>query len=74
MFDKVLEIKDAVVNKAKNVGLVQGLEIFSGVTLLLGGICINFLSSDELLADDILEKYDSPIEIEDAVIEDKHDE
>lgn len=74
MFDKVLEIKDTVINKAKNVSLVQGLEIFSGVAVLLGGICINFLSSDDLLADDILEKYDSPIEIEDAVIEDNHDE
>lgn len=73
MLDRILEIRDRVIDRIKNVGLVQGLEIGSGVAVILGAVLINFLSSDDLIASDIVEHYDNVIEVEDAVIENATD-
>ena len=70
MQDKVLAIKDEVINRVKNVGLVRGIEIASGIAVALGAILINFLSEDELIATDIIENYEpNDAEIDDGVEE-----
>ena len=70
MLDKLLEIKDKVTDRIKNVGLVRGIEIGSGIAVILGAIAINFLD-DDLIATDIVENYDPDIiEADGVVIED----
>lgn len=58
MQDKLLAIKDEVIDRVKNVSLVRGIEIASGIAVALGAILINFLSEDELVATDIIESYE----------------
>ena len=74
MLDRILEIKDKAVDRAKNIGLVRGLEIGSGVAVILGAIAINFLADDDIMATDIVENYDPDvIEAEGVVVEDSID-
>ena len=73
MFDRILDIRDRVIDRVKNVGLVRGLEIGSGVAVIIGAVLINFLSGDDLIASDIVEHYDDVIEVEDAIVEDDND-
>ena len=74
MLDKILDIKDKAVDRVKNIGLVRGLEIGSGVAVILGAIAINFLADDDLMATDIVENYDPDvIEAEGVVVEDSID-
>ena len=74
MFDKILDIKDKAVDRVKNIGLVRGLEIGSGIAVVLGAIAINFLADDDLMATDIVENYDPDvIEAEGVVVEDSID-
>lgn len=74
MLDKILEIKDKVADRIKNVGLVRGIEIGSGVAVILGAIAINFLADDDLMATDIVENYDPDIiEADGVVVEDAID-
>lgn len=71
MLDRILEIKDKVVDRIKNIGLVRGIEIGSGVAVILGAIAINFLADDDLMATDIIENYDTDIiETDGIVVED----
>lgn len=71
MFDKILEIKDKAVDRAKNIGLVRAIEIGSGIAVILGAFAINFLADDDLMATDIIENYDPDIiEADGVVIED----
>lgn len=73
MLNKILEIKDKVADRIKNVGLVRGIEIGSGIAVILGAIAINFLD-DDLMATDIVENYDSDIiEANGVVVEDALD-
>lgn len=58
MQDELLAIKDEVIDRVKNVSLVRGIEIASGIAVALGAILINFLSEDELVATDIIESYE----------------
>ena len=74
MLDRILEIKDKVVDRIKNVGLVRGIEIGSGIAVILGAIAINFLADDDLMATDIVENYDPDIiETDCVVVEDSID-
>lgn len=74
MLDKILEIKDKAIDRIKNVGLVRGIEIGSGIAVILGAIAINFLADDDLMATDIVENYDPDIiEVDDIVVEDSTD-
>jgi len=74
MLDRVLEIKDKAVDRIKNVGLVRGIEIGSGIAVILGAIAINFLADDDLIATDIIENYDPDIiEVDSVVVEDSTD-
>lgn len=74
MLDKILEIKDKAINRIKNLGLVRGIEIGSGVAVILGAIAINFLADDDLMATDIVENYDADIiEVDEVVVEDSTD-
>ena len=74
MLDKILEIKDKAVDRAKNIGLVRGIEIGSGIAVILGAVAINFLADDDLMATDIVENYDPDvIEAEGVVVEDAID-
>lgn len=71
MLDKILEFKDKAIDRIKNIGLVRGIEIGSGIAVILGAIAINFLSDDDLMATDIVENYDPDIiEVDDVVVED----
>lgn len=74
MLDRILEIKDKAVDRVKNIGLVRGLEIGSGIAVILGAITINFLADDDLVATDIVDNYDPDvIEAEGVVVEDPID-
>lgn len=74
MLDKILEIKDKAVDRVKNIGLVRGLEIGSGIAVFLGAIAINFLTDDDLMAANIIEDYDPDIiEADGVVVEDPLD-
>lgn len=74
MLDRILEIKDKAIDRVKNIGLVRGLEIGSGIAVILGAIAINFLADDYLMATDIVENYDPDvIEAEGVVVEDSID-
>ena len=70
MFDKILEIKDEVVSRVKKIGLVKGLEIASGIAAIAGLVLIAGFSGDDILASDVIEEYESTIDVDDAVIED----
>lgn len=74
MFDRLMEIKDKVIDRVKNIGLVRGIEISSGIAVILGAIAINFLADDELVATDIIENYDPDvIEADGTMVEDEND-
>ena len=70
MFDKILEIRDTTVHRIKNIGLIKGLEIGSGLAVLAGAIILNFLVEDDLAANDILDDYNDMINAEGVVVED----
>lgn len=68
MLDKILEIKDKTVDRIKTVGLVRGIEIGSGIAVILGAIAINFLADDDLMATDIIENYDPDVIEADSIV------
>ena len=74
MIEKLADIKDKAVDRIKNIGLIRGLEIGSGIAFLLGAVFVNFLADDELAATDILENYESTINVDDVTVEDVVDD
>lgn len=55
--DKLLKVKNDISDRIKNIGLIRGLQIGSGIAVLAGAVLINLLAGDDLVATDILDSY-----------------
>lgn len=68
MLDRILEFKDKTIDRIKSLEFIQKIEIGSGLLGIIGLGLLALSIDDELVANDIIEKYESDIIETDAEV------